>query len=136
MRKLFTLLPCMFALALFAGEPTGDKSQKKLTDDVPVLMQMLRVKDPVTGKIRKPTPEELRLLMPVNPLDRANADLVEKKHKKGGGMLNLRGTMQSATVAKIGPDGKVVTSCVNTDQEMRRFIETPVAKEKEASRDQ
>ena len=135
MKNLLTLLPLMFALALFAGEPTGDKDTKKLTDDTPVLMQHIKIKDPITGKIRKPTPAELRLLMPRNPLDRTGKDLVEKKNKRGGTMLNLRGTYQSATIAKIGPDGKMVTVCVNTDEQARRVMQTPVAK-KEAARDQ
>jgi len=131
--KLITLL-ILATLAATAGDPppapTGDRAEK-----LPVIVEMLRIKDPVTGEIRKPTTDELRLMMPVNPLNRKSEGLVEERQADGSFVVDLQGGFQSAVMAKIGPDGKVITTCVKSDAEARAFVESSVESQKKHEED-
>lgn len=120
MKKITILFFLTTTLMIQAGDPgPTDDEQNKAT---PVLIEMLRIKDHLTGEIRKPTADELRLLMPQNPLGRSDDGLVARVNKNGDVTMNLQGRFQSAIMAKIGPDGKIVTQCVKTDEEARAFL--------------
>ncbi len=116
---------------LAAAEPGETAKKEKPAEELPMLQQMLRIKDTISGKIRKPTSEELRLLMPENPVNRSSKDLVSRKRKNGAIQLDLRGRFSNVVLAKIGPDGKIVTTCVTSEKELREFFLNPVAKKKE-----
>jgi len=116
------LLICLVTLAAFApaGEPKPPTEQGEET--IPVLIEMIRIKDHLTGEIRKPSADELRLILPQNPLARSHEGLVSGVTKNGDVRMDLQGRFQCAVMAKIGPDGKVVTACVNSDHKARTFL--------------
>jgi hypothetical protein len=128
--KLIALIS-LAVLAATAGDPPP-QPQPEQTEKQPVIIEMLRIKDPVTGELRKPTSDEIRLLMPVNPLERSDKGLVQQRQKDGSVKVDLQGGFQSAVMAKVGPDGKVVTGCVKSDAEARAFVEGKPSKKEES----
>jgi hypothetical protein len=61
-----------------------------------------------------------RDLAPV--LNRSADGLVVQAVPGGGQRVDLGGRFQSAAVAKIGPDGKLVTDCVESVEEADAFL--------------
>jgi hypothetical protein len=55
-------------------------------------------------------------------LDRSTDGLVEVPLAGGGVGVDLRGRFQSAAIAKIGPDGRVLTDCVDSVEDAARFL--------------
>lgn len=133
--RIFGFMVTVFLLTPFlaAAEPGETGKKDKPAEEQPMLMQMLRIKDAVSGEIRKPTAAELQLLMPVNPVSRSTNGLVSRNLKGGGVELDLHGRFKNVVLAKLGPDGKLVTTCVTSEKELRQFMKNPVAKKKEVA---
>lgn len=84
--------------------------------------------DKETGQLRAPTPEEskemaLRSSAARADLNESDEGLVEVVHPNGMISVDLQGRFMSHTVAKIGPDGKLITRCVTTEAEKKAFLQ-------------
>ena len=89
--------------------------------------------DPVTGALREATAEDLARTAAAHPiLLRNDADLVVVLHADGMKSLVLNDSFLSTSVAKIGPDGRLITGCVTTREEYDAFFAaTPAVAEGE-----
>lgn len=80
--------------------------------------------DPKTGKFRAPTPEELQELTAPMANNQSSEGLTEKAGPNGAVYVDLEGRFENYTVAKIGPDGKVVTGCATSAKEANEFFKS------------
>lgn len=89
--------------------------------------------DPVTGAPGEATSEDLARAAAAHPLPMRNdADLPVILHADGTKSLVLDDSFLSTSVAKIGPDGLLVTGCVATREEYDAFFAaTPAVAEGE-----
>lgn len=80
--------------------------------------------DPQDGQLRDVTADEARALVSglTAALAESDAGLVKTVLPSGAVKVNLLGRFESATLAKIGPDGKVASECVTTIEDARRFL--------------
>jgi hypothetical protein len=58
-------------------------------------------------------------------LSRSSDGLTTVPVRGGGERVDLQGRFQSAAVAKVGPDGRVVTDCVDTVEDADAFLRAP-----------
>jgi hypothetical protein len=90
---------------------------------------MVVVKDPETGELRAPTAAELSTLTG----GRSQSSLAvaqEERRPDGSVMVRLPESTQVFSVAKIGPDGKLVTDCVEGKDAADKALATrPVVKQ-------
>jgi hypothetical protein len=97
--------------------------------------------DPQDGQLRDLTPEEARALVSslTRSLAESDAGLVKTVLPSGAVKVDLKGRFESATLAKVGPDGTVASECVTTIEDAKRFLadapveapaETPALEEK------
>ncbi len=88
--------------------------------------------DPQTGKLRPPTPEEVRQLTAglKNMLSRSDQGLTVVTHPNGAESVDLQGRFQSVTLAKINQDGSASERCVTSMQQAREFLMPAPAKRK------
>src|SRR5687768_235151 len=61
-------------------------------------------------------------------LSRSLEGLTPRALPGGGEVIDLAGRFQSAAIAKIGPDGQLEISCVDTVEEAEAFLRAPAAK--------
>ncbi len=88
--------------------------------------------DPQTGKLRPPTPEEVRQLTLglKNMLSRSDQGLMVVTHPNGAQSVDLQGRFQSVTLAKINQDGSTSERCVTNMRQAREFLMPTPTKEK------
>ena len=65
-----------------------------------------------------------RDLAPV--LSRSSEGLVVHRLRDGGERIDLGGRFQSAAIARIGPDGRVITGCVDSVEQADAFLRATV----------
>ena len=72
--------------------------------------------DPETGKLRMPTPEEMQALYatPGDDLNDSGEGLVVEHHANGSVSIKTEGRFLSYSVARMGPDGKLIYGCGTT----------------------
>jgi hypothetical protein len=89
--------------------------------------------DPVTGAPRAATAEDLAKAAAAHPIPlRDDAELRLIQHANGMVSVELDESFMSTSVAKIGPDGRVITGCVSTREEYDAFFSaTPAIAEEE-----
>lgn len=89
--------------------------------------------DPATGALREATAEDLAKAAAANPIPlRDDAELRLVQHANGMVSVELDESFMSTSVAKIGPDGRVITGCVTTREEYDAFFTaTPAIAEEE-----
>jgi hypothetical protein len=89
--------------------------------------------DPVTGVLREATSEDLARIAATHPIPlRVDADLSIIVHADGMKSLILDDSFLSTSVARIGPDGSLITGCVTTREEYDAFFAaTPAIAEEE-----
>ena len=80
--------------------------------------------DSETGGLRGLSTEEARVLVEslIGTLNQSDAGLTPAVLPSGARIVNLDGRFESAALAKMGPDGKIVTECVTTKEEAERFL--------------
>lgn len=79
--------------------------------------------DPVTGALREATPADLAAAAAAHPLPlRTDSDAAVVLHADGMRSLILDDSFLSTSVAKIGPDGQLITGCVATREEYDAFF--------------
>ncbi len=76
------------------------------------------------GRIRAITPAEARALLAslIPSISQSDAGLTAVRLSNGALAVDLQGRFESATLAKIGPDGTVEAECVTNEAEARRFL--------------
>ena len=84
--------------------------------------------DPETGLLTTPTPEQRRLLTAgiesTDLLATPGAPMLLERLPGGGEILTLNGNFQSYSIARIGPDGKIVTDCASDPKTALRILGT------------
>lgn len=93
---------------------------------------MIVGKDPVTGRIGKPTPEQRAEIERSAPLaspalDRSGEGLTVVHRPDGSKMVDLQGRFQEYTVVRIGPDGKKTQVCVQGPEVEAALAGSPAA---------
>lgn len=80
--------------------------------------------DAQTGRLRSVTAEEARALVDslIGSLNQSDAGLAPSVLPSGARIVNLDGRFEAAALAKMGPEGTVVTECVTTKEEAERFL--------------
>ncbi len=79
--------------------------------------------DPATGVLREATSEDLARVAATHPIPlRTDADIAIIVHADGMTSLILDDSFLSTSVAKIGPDGQLITGCVATRDEYDAFF--------------
>lgn len=79
--------------------------------------------DPATGVLREATSEDLAQAAATHPIPlRTDADISIIVHADGMKSLILDGSFLSTSVARIGPDGRLITGCVTTREEYDAFF--------------
>ncbi len=81
---------------------------------------MMAARDPVTGALRAPTPEEIAALRPAAKLEgtkgKEKAEPVVRQLPNGVLAITADPSLDVYSVAVKGPDGKVRTACVPGDK--------------------
>lgn len=100
---------------------------------------MIVGKDPVTGRIGKPTPEQRAEIERSAPLaspalDRSGEGLTVVHRPNGSKMVDLQGRFQEYTVVRIGPDGKKSQVCVQGPDVEAALAGEPVAESEAPAR--
>lgn len=93
---------------------------------------MIVGKDPVTGRIGKPTPEQRAEIERSAPLaspalDRSGEGLTVVHRPDGSKMVDLQGRFQEYTVVRIGPDGRKSQVCVQGPEVEAALAGSPAA---------
>ena len=79
--------------------------------------------DPETGELRQPTRQELADAAARMPAPRSkHADIEIVEHPSGMKSAVLDERFMATSVAKIGPDGKLITECVTSEAEKQAFF--------------
>lgn len=79
--------------------------------------------DPETGELRGPTAEELAHSAHDHALDLGKLPEIEViEHANGMKSAVLDERFMSTSVAKVGPDGRLVTDCVTTPEQRETFF--------------
>lgn len=115
------------AAPLHAQQAAVDRAPAVATQSVVEAGQRVGI-DSETGGLRALSAEEARVLVEslIGTLDQSDAGLAPAFLPSGARIVNLDGRFEAAALAKIGPDGKVVTECVTTKEEAERFLtDTP-----------
>jgi hypothetical protein len=91
---------------------------------LPVASAGLRVaRDPETGELGTPTPEQLKELgVAPAALDHSAEGLEEVHHPDGSVSIDLQGRFMEYSVARVGPDGKPHLDCVHGAKAAERAL--------------
>jgi hypothetical protein len=87
--------------------------------------------DAKSGKLRKPTQEEIDALVSGMKLNDSSEGLKAKSVGNGTVVMDLEGRFETATVAKINPDGTVSTACVNNAKGAKDFLKADTTNPKQ-----
>jgi hypothetical protein len=85
--------------------------------------------DPESRSLAMPTPDQSARLAAMARrvgVTKASGRPAPVRHPDGRISLDVRGWMRDFTVARIGPDGRLVTSCVTGNDEAARLVHEPV----------
>lgn len=104
--------------------PAKDAAQtKKPSETMPASHGGLVVfKDPVTGKLRQPTAEEIGALVGLAKPSAAPAAQTGRRLANGGLAFYADPSLDSYTVATKAADGRLVTSCVEGKEQADKAI--------------
>ncbi|MGE3179150.1 MAG: hypothetical protein AB7O32_16895 [Vicinamibacterales bacterium] len=111
------------ATPLFAQQAAVDAAPPAAAQSAPDASQRVGL-DPDTGELRGLSQDEARALVDslVGSINQSDAGLVPVQLPNGGRIVSLEGRFEAATLAKVGPDGTVVSECVTTRAEAERFL--------------
>jgi hypothetical protein len=87
--------------------------------------------DAKSGKLRKPTQEEIDALVSGMKLNDSSEGLKAKTVGSGTVVMDLEGRFETATVAKINPDGTISTACVNNEKGAKDFLKADTTNPKQ-----
>lgn len=132
---VFALVLPAAAQAAAPAAPVATCAPHRPQPFLPGLMGMVVAIDPETGLLAMPTPEQLASLDRTATLSRAeeemlsrsSAGLREFRLADGTVGLDLGGRFQEFSVARLGPNGRVVFDCASDLDAVRRMLATPVS---------
>lgn len=124
------LLALMLVLASGAFAQHAAKGNAPDDSNASVSGQQVAV-DAKSGKLRKPTQEEINALVSGMKLNDSPEGLKAKSVGNGTVVMDLEGRFETATVAKINPDGSVSTACVNNSKDAKAFLNSDTEKTKQ-----
>lgn len=87
--------------------------------------------DAKSGKLRKPTQEEIDTLVSGMKLNDSAVGLKATRVGNGSVVMDLEGRFENATIAKINPDGTLSMSCVNNAKDAEAFLKADTTKAKQ-----
>ena len=87
--------------------------------------------DAKSGKLRKPTQEEIAALVSGMKLNDSSEGLKAKTVGNGAVVMDLEGRFETATIVKINPDGTLSTACVNNAKGAEDFLKADTTKPKQ-----
>lgn len=117
-RKLFPSAVLLFSCAVLLAAPAraADKSvprgAKKIVVKKSSAAGLRAYKDPVTGKLRAPTPEEARALSRMARAFVQRRELEAVTHPNGMTSVDLKDAFLLDIVARRNPDGSLSLDCV------------------------
>lgn len=82
--------------------------------------------DTKNQKVRAPEQDEVQVLLDgmKDYVNQSTEGLQVKRNATGAQYVDLDGRFENVAVAKIGPDGKVETGCVNNLADAKKFLES------------
>lgn len=91
--------------------------------------------DTKNQKVRPPSQEEIQTLLEgmKNYVNQSTEGLQVKRTTTGAQYVDLEGRFENVAIAKIGPDGKVQSECVNNLKDAKKFLESTETAKKPAS---
>jgi hypothetical protein len=135
-RKEFLLATCavlalMLVLATGALAQQAAKGKASGNDEANVNASGQQVAvDEKTGRLRKPTQEEIDALVAGMKLNDSAEGLKTNLIGNGTVVMDLEGRFENATIAKINPDGTLSTACVNNAKGAEAFLKADTTKAK------
>jgi len=99
------------------------------TTQAPGSAGMIVALDPETGTFGMPTPEQARELEEQMKASLSHSDegLEFIDHPDGSTSVDLQGRFQNMSIAHIGPDGRVHTTCVDDHDAARKALDPATA---------
>ena len=90
--------------------------------------------DTKNQKVRPPSQEEVQTLLEgmKNFVNQSTEGLQVKRTANGAQYVDLDGRFENVAIAKIGPDGKVQSECVNNLKDAKKFLESTETAKKPA----
>jgi len=85
--------------------------------------------DPSTGKLRKPTQEEIQALVAGMKLNDSVEGLTPKIIGNSTVVVDLQGRFENVVVVKINPDGKLSKACVVSAKDAKKFLKSEAPKQ-------
>lgn len=89
--------------------------------------------DAKSGKLRQPTPEEVKQLTESMVMNDSVEGLTPTTTADGGVMVDLQGRFQSVAIAKKNPDGTLAQTCVDSAKQAEVFFKGKPAEKKNAA---
>jgi hypothetical protein len=85
-------------------------------------------------KVRTPDQQEVQVLLDgmKDYVNQSTEGLQVKRNATGAQYVDLDGRFENVAVAKIGPDGKVETGCVNNLADAKKFLQSKEPAKKQA----
>ena len=119
----------LFALSIGTASAFAQHAAKGNTpDDATVNAAGQTVAVDKNGKLRKPTQEEINVLVQGMHLNDSPEGLTTKTVGNGSVVMDLQGRFENATVAKINPDGTLSTACVTNAKQAKAFLTADTTK--------
>lgn len=105
------------------------KGNAKGNDDANVSASGQKVAvDPATGKIRRPTQEEIQDLVSGMQLNDSVEGLTPKIVGNSTIAIDLQGRFENVMIVKINPDGSLSKACVVSPQSAKEFLNSDTPK--------
>jgi hypothetical protein len=114
----------LFVIAVMSATAQhAAKGNAKGNDDVNVSASGQKVAvDPASGKIRKPTQEEIQQLVSGMELNDSAEGLTPRIVGTSTLALDLEGRFQNVVIVKINPDGSLSKACVVSKKDAEKFL--------------
>ena len=87
--------------------------------------------DAQTGKLRKPTQEEIQQLITGLKVNDSAEGLTAKRVSNGSQVMDLEGRFETVAIAKINPDGTLSKACVVSAKDAEAFLKSDTTKAKQ-----
>ena len=118
------LIFLLFVGVLGAFAQHAAKGNDKNNDDSVATSGQQVAIDAKTGKVRPPTREEVQTLLEgmKNSVNQSTEGLQVKRAPNGALFVDLDGRFDNVALAKVGPDGKVLSECINSVKNAEKFL--------------
>lgn len=135
-RKTLCAIVAAFLLSTtaLAQHAANGKAPGPDETNLPAAGQKVAV-DPQTGKIRKPTQEEIQQLISGMQMNDSVEGLTPRVIGNSTVVVDLEGRFESVMIAKINPDGTLSKACVVSPGDAEKFLKSdpPVQKKNDSS---